>query len=149
MTPEQSRTVKWAANGIYSGSFVIESFISVKLPHFKHVISPGGADTVSVFPCSGYDRAFTNTCHLLRQTVAGLECFFLAMALHTEEQKKAQAEIDKVIGLGRLPTLRDRECLPYTNGLITEVQRRYPFAMLGNLSFTTRRGWLFTRKIQN
>lgn len=121
--------------------------MSAKLPHFKHVISPGGADTVSVFPCSGYDRAFTNTCHLLQQTVSGLECFFLAMALHTEEQKKAQAEIDKVIGLGRLPTLRDGECLPYTNALITEAQRRYPFAMLGNLSFTTRCGWLFTMKI--
>lgn len=67
------------------------------------------------------------------QTLAGLECFFLAMNLHTEEQKKAQAEIDKVIGSGRLPTLRDRESLPYTNALLTEVQRRYPFAMLGDL----------------
>lgn len=69
----------------------------------------------------------------LGQTIAGLECFFLAMTIHVEEQKKAQAEIDNVIGLGRLPTLRDRESLPYTNALITEVQRRYIFAMLGDL----------------
>lgn len=99
------------------------------------MISPGGADTVSVVPCSGYDKVFTNACHLLLQTVAGLECFFLAMTLHIEEQKKAQAEIDNVIGLGRLPTLRDRECLPYTSALLTEVQRRYNFAMLGSVSF--------------
>lgn len=71
------------------------------------------------------------------QTIAGLECFFLAMTIHIEEQKKAQAEIDNVIGLGRLPTLRDRESLPYTNALITEVRRRYIFAMLGSLFLLT------------
>lgn len=54
------------------------------------------------------------------------------MTLHTEEQEKAQAEIGKVIGLGRLPTLRDRESLPYTNALLTEVQRRYSFVKLGD-----------------
>ncbi|KAJ7263401.1 cytochrome P450 [Mycena rebaudengoi] len=39
--------------------------------------------------------------------------FILAMVLYPECQKKAQAEIDSVIGSSRLPTFEDRENLPY------------------------------------
>jgi cytochrome P450 len=49
--------------------------------------------------------------------------FFLAMALYPDVQKKAQAEIDSVIGPGRLPRLADRERLPYTEALTKEVMR--------------------------
>lgn len=97
------------------------------------VISSGGADTVGVFLLNVTDVPLKRFLICYGQTLAGLECFFLAMTLHTEEQKKAQAEIDKVIGSGKLPTLRDRESLPYTSALLTEVQRRYSFAMLGAL----------------
>lgn len=78
-----------------------------------------------------------------------MECFFLAMTLHTDEQKKAQAEIDTVVGSGRLPTLRDRECLPYTSALLTEVQRRYNFVMLGKILFSTLHSWFLTRTVYN
>ncbi|OCH86702.1 putative monooxygenase [Obba rivulosa] len=52
--------------------------------------------------------------------------FFLAMVLHPDVQKKAQAEIDAVIGRDRLPSIADRESLPYVRSVITEVLRWKP-----------------------
>ncbi|EIN06103.1 cytochrome P450 [Punctularia strigosozonata HHB-11173 SS5] len=49
--------------------------------------------------------------------------FFLAMMLHPDVQKKAQEEIDRVVGPDRLPTLADREHLPYINALVKETMR--------------------------
>lgn len=45
------------------------------------------------------------------------------MVLHPEVQKKAQAEIDKVIGTDHLPTLEDRPDLPYIECVVKEVFR--------------------------
>ncbi|EMD35958.1 hypothetical protein CERSUDRAFT_53073 [Gelatoporia subvermispora B] len=57
--------------------------------------------------------------------------FILAMALNPEKQKLAQAEIDAVIGEGRLPTLADRQDLPYVNAIVKEVMRWLPTVPLG------------------
>ncbi|KAF5571206.1 oxidoreductase [Fusarium pseudoanthophilum] len=59
-------------------------------------------------------------------TVSAITTFFLAMTLFPEAQKKAQCEIDKVIGNERLPTLSDRQSLPYVNALVKEVLRWHP-----------------------
>ncbi|KAF9483933.1 cytochrome P450 [Pholiota conissans] len=56
-------------------------------------------------------------------TVAAINSFFLAIALHPRVLKKAQEEIDAVVGLDRLPTYDDRMSLPYINALIMEVLR--------------------------
>jgi cytochrome P450 len=45
----------------------------------------------------------------------------LALANHPEVQRKAQEEIDAVVGLERLPELDDFGRLPYTQALIAEV----------------------------
>ncbi|KAK2544197.1 cytochrome P450 2D14 [Columba livia] len=47
----------------------------------------------------------------------------LYMILHPEIQSKVQAEIDKVIGRERSPTMEDQVSMPYTNAVIHEVQR--------------------------
>ncbi|XP_051855519.1 cytochrome P450 2J4-like [Antechinus flavipes] len=47
----------------------------------------------------------------------------LYMALYPEIQGKIQAEIDKVIGQSRQPTMADKENMPYTNAAVHEVQR--------------------------
>ena len=52
-----------------------------------------------------------------------METLFLAMALYPEVQKKAQAEIDSVIGPNRLPDFHDRSSLPYLNAVIKELSR--------------------------
>ncbi|KAE8353225.1 cytochrome P450 [Aspergillus coremiiformis] len=58
-------------------------------------------------------------------TVYTIDCFFLAMALYPEVQKKAQEEIDHVIG-NRLPTFADRDNLPYINAMVKELLRWHP-----------------------
>ncbi|KAF7357549.1 O-methylsterigmatocystin oxidoreductase [Mycena sanguinolenta] len=64
-------------------------------------------------------------------TVSSLASFCLAMALYPEVQKKAQTEIDTVIGTGRLPEFEDRLSLPYVEALYREVMRWRPVTPLG------------------
>ena len=45
------------------------------------------------------------------------------MTLYPEAARKAQAEIDAVIGNDRLPTAEDRPDLPYVEALMKEVFR--------------------------
>ncbi|KAJ7215354.1 cytochrome P450 [Mycena pura] len=56
-------------------------------------------------------------------TASQLEGFFLAMTLYPAVQAAAQAEIDAVVGRGRLPGLADRAQLPYVDALCKEVLR--------------------------
>ena len=45
------------------------------------------------------------------------------MILHPEVAKKAQAQIDEVLGVEQLPVLKDRPELPYIDCIIKEVLR--------------------------
>ncbi|KAF9889863.1 hypothetical protein FE257_006953 [Aspergillus nanangensis] len=59
-------------------------------------------------------------------TVSSIATFFLAMTLYPEAQRKAQAEIDRVVGHDRLPGFKDRPNLSYNNALIKEILRWHP-----------------------
>lgn len=61
-------------------------------------------------------------------TVSALLTFFLAMTLYPDVQKKAQEEIDRVIGSQRLPVSSDRDKLPYVEAVIKETHRWHPIA---------------------
>jgi cytochrome P450 len=52
-------------------------------------------------------------------------------SLYPEAVKKAQVEIDSVVGRERIPSLDDRLALPYTDALVQEVMRMYPPAPVG------------------
>lgn len=45
------------------------------------------------------------------------------MVLYPEVYKKAQAEVDRVVGQDRLPDFEDRESLPYLECVVKEVYR--------------------------
>jgi cytochrome P450 len=57
--------------------------------------------------------------------------FVLAMVLHPEQQKKAQAEIDREIPSDRIPEGPDFVRLPYVMATIKEVQRWRPLGGIG------------------
>lgn len=48
------------------------------------------------------------------------------MATHPEVQRKAQAEIDRVVGRSHLPTFEDRPQMPYIEAIYRELLRWYP-----------------------
>ncbi|KAF9230097.1 cytochrome P450, partial [Melanogaster broomeanus] len=64
-------------------------------------------------------------------TSASLAVFFLAMALYPEAQRRAQAEIDAVIGNDRLPTFEDRRSMPFLEATLRKILRWHPVAPLG------------------
>ncbi|KAJ3762601.1 cytochrome P450 [Lentinula raphanica] len=80
-------------------------------------------------------------------SLSALTSFFLAMALNPDKQRKAQAEIDRVVGFGNRPTFGHRSNLQYVESLIKEVYRlnpAFPMALPHALNSKTDdeyRGW--------
>ena len=64
-------------------------------------------------------------------TIAALENFLLLMLHYPDVMRKAQDEIDRVIGRDRTPTFDDRPNLPYIRGVVQEVLRWKPSGPLG------------------
>ncbi|KAG1753720.1 cytochrome P450 [Suillus paluster] len=58
-----------------------------------------------------------------RRQVSTINTLFLAMTISPDVQKKAQVEIDAVVGPDRLPSFADRDSLPYIEALVKEVLR--------------------------
>ncbi|KJA16392.1 hypothetical protein HYPSUDRAFT_71398 [Hypholoma sublateritium FD-334 SS-4] len=52
--------------------------------------------------------------------------FFHLIATHPEVQKRAQEELDRIVGSSRLPVFEDREQLPYIEAIYREVLRWQP-----------------------
>ena len=67
------------------------------------------------------------------QTSSALMVFVLAMVLYPDVQRRAQAEIELVIGRDQLPTFEDRASLPYIDAVLRETLRWEPVVPLGNL----------------
>ncbi|EMD40133.1 hypothetical protein CERSUDRAFT_151114 [Gelatoporia subvermispora B] len=64
-------------------------------------------------------------------TVSTLTSFVLAMVLYPDVQKRAQAELAKVVGPERLPDFSDKESLPYIEAICKEAMRWQPVLPLG------------------
>ncbi|KAM5536785.1 hypothetical protein V8D89_009503 [Ganoderma adspersum] len=56
-------------------------------------------------------------------TFSAVQSVFLAMSLHPDVQKKAQAELDAVVGSHRLPEFADQAALIYVSALCKEALR--------------------------
>jgi len=70
----------------------------------------------------------------IREAKIGLAMRSVIFSLmnYQDAHRRGQAEIDKVVGSGRLPTLRDRENLPYVTAFCKETLRLHVPAPLGN-----------------
>lgn len=60
-----------------------------------------------------------------------MQAMFVAMSLYPEVQKKAQAELDNVVGPSRLPDFDDLESLTYIRAIIKESLRWHTVTPVG------------------
>lgn len=74
---------------------------------------------------------FPSVSHYTHVWPTDLKLYAVAMLHYPDVMRKAQAELDKVIGSDRLPSFDDRESLPYLNAVINETLRWRPIAVLG------------------
>ncbi|KIJ44585.1 hypothetical protein M422DRAFT_168011, partial [Sphaerobolus stellatus SS14] len=64
-------------------------------------------------------------------TVNTVRAFMLAMVLYPDVQKKAQQEIDALLGLQRLPDVGDMDALPYVMAVCKETLRWHALLPVG------------------
>ncbi|KEF51341.1 uncharacterized protein A1O9_12691 [Exophiala aquamarina CBS 119918] len=74
-------------------------------------------------------------------TSAFLNSFILAMVQNPHVMKRAQEEVDRVIGEDRLPTWEDEPNLPYLRAVIKELLRTRPPNKFGMQHYTTEDDW--------
>ena len=53
------------------------------------------------------------------------------MVLHPDVQRKAQKQLDDVVGTDRLPEFKDIAFLPYVEAIVKELFRWHPVTPLG------------------
>lgn len=92
-------------------------------------------DLAAAYTCGGLIEAGSET------TGTTLNNFVLAMVLFPEVQKRAQQELDRVVGSERLPRWEDEENLPYVRSLIKEVLRWRPVNKFGMPHATSEDDW--------
>ncbi|KIJ28354.1 hypothetical protein M422DRAFT_189820, partial [Sphaerobolus stellatus SS14] len=109
-------TKKQIASGIHESSLVSLHIPEIKSSEEEYLLKWAAASVYG----AGADT-----------TVSSVTSFFLCMCLNPRVQAKAQAELDRVIGQDRLPSLADRKTLPYVEAVMKEVLRWAPVAPSG------------------
>jgi hypothetical protein len=124
--------IKWSAVSMYGGNLFPNYFVRTAFANIETHL--GGSDMVWLLVLT-YQSLGSRGSFSLRvlQTVASIYSFFLAVMLYPDVQRKAQEEIDRVVGDDRLPTFADRELLPYVDALSKEVMRWNVVAPLGHV----------------
>ncbi|KAN0132228.1 Cytochrome P450 [Lactarius tabidus] len=74
-------------------------------------------------------------------TSAVLAWWMLAMVTYPEVQKRAQAELDAVVGRSRTPTFADLPHLPYIRAMVKEALRWRPVDPVGLPHLSTEDDW--------
>lgn len=72
--------------------------------------------------------------------------YYMSLLLYPETRRKAQAELDRVFGWGRLPVFEDFKSLPYINVLVKEGLRWKPAAPPG-IAHSLREDHVFDGKL--
>lgn len=68
-----------------------------------------------------------------------------AMMLHPSVQEKIHAELDRIVGSDRPPTLEDQKDMPYLGAAVLEILRWNPSAVDGEFSLRITVTMLLTR----
>lgn len=75
---------------------------------------------------------------MIMQTVSTITTCVLGLITRPEVLRKAQQEIDAVLGLGQLPDFEDEESLPYITAIVKETMRWREVTPIGRYSFFSR-----------
>ena len=112
---KQEEIIKVTTGSMYAGEALYRNGSDTL--HLLELFS-AGSDTVRV---SHYPVHFLLS--NIMKTVSSMTSFFLALTLFPQVQRRAQAELDIVVGRDRLPTFDDRPRLPYIEALCKELMR--------------------------
>lgn len=124
-----------SAGGSEKGGQTSRDFISAfrrKMEEEKDV--PGSPFTAANLRVTTYDLFLAGT----ETTSMALRYGLMALLGNPHIMERLQEELDVVVGSDRLPSLRDRLALPYTDAVIHEVQRHLDLIPLGFVRTVTR-----------
>ncbi|KAF8174079.1 cytochrome P450 [Pholiota molesta] len=117
VTEQREAPFKYTADSLASGS----TRISVISSFLENCHSEMDVKILKEAAATGYGAG----------TASSIMNFFIAMITFPDIQKKAQSEIDRVIGGDRLPNYDDQLSLPYVTAVLREVVRWKPLVPLG------------------
>ncbi|KAF9022867.1 cytochrome P450 [Hymenopellis radicata] len=101
------------------------SFVSMNLEKLRNASSPPDFDEAEIRDVAGGAfGAGADTSYVIILTM------IMAIVNHPEVQRRAQAELDEVVGRQRLPTFADRPKLPFIQAIILESFRWRPVTPL-------------------
>lgn len=115
-------------NGTAKDSFCKDFYLNDPASH-------GIDDLLAAYTCGGLIEAGSET------TATSLNNWVLAMTLFPETARKAQEEIDRVVGGSKLPTWDDEKKLPYVRAMIKELLRWRPVNKFGMFHATSEDDW--------
>ncbi|KAI1871228.1 uncharacterized protein JN550_004673 [Neoarthrinium moseri] len=92
-------------------------------------------DLLAAYTCGGLIEAGSET------TATTINNWTLAMVLYPDVMRKAQEELDRVIGPGRMPDFQDEADLPYVRALIKETLRWRPVNKYGMYHASSEDDW--------
>ena len=95
----------------------------------------GISHLLAAFTCGGLVEAGSET------TATTINNWILAMTLFPEEIRKAQEEIDRVVGSDRLPQWEDGKELPFVRTMIKETIQWRPANKFGMYHASTADDW--------
>ncbi|EXJ84725.1 hypothetical protein A1O3_05396 [Capronia epimyces CBS 606.96] len=132
---------------IRDGRAVRPSFMRTHLERYMRNEESGQANEASIADLKGAAGAISiaggNT------TWSTIVVCIMNMLLRPAVQKKAQAELDAVVGRDRLPSFDDRDKLPYLEKIIQETTRWCPLSPVGvphaTLNHDTYKGMLIPK----
>ncbi|KDR70208.1 hypothetical protein GALMADRAFT_255080 [Galerina marginata CBS 339.88] len=106
---------EFVKNGMKSGNYK-QSFCS-------HLLEDQAIQTVDNFEFDLKWSANSMYSGSIDTTITTVSQFMLAMIQHPEAQRRAQLELDSVVGTDRLPTFADRAALPFVECVYKECLR--------------------------
>ena len=122
---KKDEVIKVTTGSMYSG----EALYYMVRVHGTYYTSFQPVQAPSVFP---YNPARFFLIPVMK-AVSSMTSFFLALALFPQVQRRAQVELDAVVGRDRLPALDDRSRLPYIEAFCKELMRWQMVTPIGTI----------------